>query len=634
MMVRSFPGRVSSRRRVSQTTPMFALGGARGCAAIEGGVVGEGVSARSRRSGVVVGMAFLLVANSSPLAARPHEEPRPARPGQECGVAQEPSWSKPETWAWEQICEGRPVDFARFDDLPFDPKTESVEDGSVGRRTLRSAFLETVLLHEPFRSAIPRQGVHIEGAYFPDPVDLADASIKRPLLLDGSRFAQSVSLLRLTTPTFISFAGSRFAGGLEMRAAVIGGGLTMENSEFDGVRMEGVPFPEEPTSVSMGGAQIGRELTVNGSTFHGSLYLDSVSVRNDFLVRSSGFQKVYLRGAQIGDQLAIVTSTFDGEIELDSAVVGGDFLIQAPTEFESLILRGTRIGDQLSMQRIRVNSMLSLNAASIGGALLMREAVVSGRANLRLLSVGRNLDASGMTLKVLDLRGAQIQGVLRLGDDELPAIDWDGQENEVMLQNARAGALDATRGSWPERLGLDGFAYGRLDRIGDGLRGGGSTDEARWYAEWLARDPTYTPQPYRHLAAVLRTAGHEGMADDVLFASRDRELEDSQRWSGRWWSLLLLRSVIGYGYGWGMFRALFWLGALVVAGRVVLHYAKQKDRGFWYSLDMVLPIVRLRDQHYTVDLEKSWARYYFYVHQMIGYVLLFYVIAGLSGLTE
>ena len=402
----------------------------------------------------------------------------PARPGQECGVAHEPSWTKPEIWAWERICEGRPVDFAEFDDLPFDPKRESFEGVTVGRRTLRSAFLETVLLHKPFRNAIPRQGVHIDGAYFPDLVDLADASIKHPLLLNNSRFAQSVSFLRMTTPTFISLAGSRFVADLEMRAVAIGGGLVMDDAEFDGVRVDGVPFPERPTSVRMSGARIGEALTVNRSTFQGALYMDSVSVGNDFVMHTSRFQEVYLRGMQVGDQLAIVNSTFSGEMELDSAVVGGDFLLQRPTVFESLVLTGTQIGDQLSMLGIEVNGLLSFNAASIGGSLLMGGAMVSGRADLRFLSVGRNIDASGATLKVLDLTGAQIQGVLRLGDDERPTINWESKKSEVILQNARAGALDDTQGSWPERLELDGFTYGRLDRIGDRLQGWHSGDEA------------------------------------------------------------------------------------------------------------------------------------------------------------
>ena len=55
--------------------------------------------------------------------------------------------------------------------------------------------------------------------------------------------------------------------------------------------------------------------------------------------------------------------------------------------------------------------------------------------------------------------------------------------------------------------------------------------------------------------------------------------------------------------------------------------------GISYSFDMLLPIVRLRDQHYSVDLE-GWPRYYFYVHKIVGWALASFLVAGLSGLTK
>ena len=54
---------------------------------------------------------------------------------------------------------------------------------------------------------------------------------------------------------------------------------------------------------------------------------------------------------------------------------------------------------------------------------------------------------------------------------------------------------------------------------------------------------------------------------------------------------------------------------------------------FFYSLDLLLPVVRLREQHYDIDLQGR-VRYYFYVHQIMGYVLASFLIAGLSGLTK
>ena len=52
-----------------------------------------------------------------------------------------------------------------------------------------------------------------------------------------------------------------------------------------------------------------------------------------------------------------------------------------------------------------------------------------------------------------------------------------------------------------------------------------------------------------------------------------------------------------------------------------------------YSFDMLLPIIRLRESHYQVDL-KTWARYYFYFHKIMGYVLASFLISGLAGLTK
>ena len=55
--------------------------------------------------------------------------------------------------------------------------------------------------------------------------------------------------------------------------------------------------------------------------------------------------------------------------------------------------------------------------------------------------------------------------------------------------------------------------------------------------------------------------------------------------------------------------------------------------GFFYSLDLLLPVIKLRERHYDVDLTGR-TRYYFYFHQMMGYLLVSFLIAGLSGLTK
>jgi hypothetical protein len=78
---------------------------------------------------------------------------------------------------------------------------------------------------------------------------------------------------------------------------------------------------------------------------------------------------------------------------------------------------------------------------------------------------------------------------------------------------------------------------------------------------WLARDLSYTPQPYEQLASVFRAAGEPAKTQAVLYESRERARRETT-WP-RWFGLTLLKWTIGYGIGLGYFRALGWMGKKV-----------------------------------------------------------------------
>ena len=102
--------------------------------------------------------------------------------------------------------------------------------------------------------------------------------------------------------------------------------------------------------------------------------------------------------------------------------------------------------------------------------------------------------------------------------------------------------------------------------------------------------------------------------------------------------MLTLLLFIGYGYGAGEFWALFWAIPFLWAGVVVAQCkgvpGPDGERpGFWYSFDMLLPGIWLSERHAKIVLGGR-AAHYFHVHRLVGYVLLFFVVAGLAGLTE
>ena len=85
-------------------------------------------------------------------------------------------------------------------------------------------------------------------------------------------------------------------------------------------------------------------------------------------------------------------------------------------------------------------------------------------------------------------------------------------------------------------------------------------------------------------------------------------------------------------------RALIWFAVLVGAGVWACDRAENLEKmpscsKFWYSLDRALPLVKLGA---TEDIKNpsNWVGSYFYIHQIIGFVLATFLAVGLSGFTK
>ncbi|MCY3876136.1 MAG: hypothetical protein OXF88_17830 [Rhodobacteraceae bacterium] len=679
-------------------------------------------------------------------------------------------WTETDEWAWKEICEGRTVNFndrLKEEFNPTDP--EHLNKWSDKGRMLHRNFLKTILLHEPFQSAIPPWGVHIIGAVFQHDVDLRYGTIDRRLFLEESAFAASVLLGQVTTSATVSFNGSKITGKLgmntisvggnlymrkkaefkdvDMTGAIVGGLINMTGSTFRGtlgmngisvgrslfmgekadfedvvdmtgaivgeqidmngstfrgtLGMNGISVGESlfmrkkaefkdvdmtgaivgglinmtgstfrgtlgmngisvgrslfmgekadfEDVVDMTGAIVGEQIDMNGSTFRGTLGMNGISVGESLFMRKKAeFKDVDMTGAIVGGQLGMTGSTFRGTLGMEAISVGRNLFMHKKAEFEDVNMTGANVGGQISMTGSTFRGTLDMDAISVGESLFMR-----GQAEFKDVSVissriDANLDARSAILGNLDLTGTKIGGELRLGTigNDVAWKNYNTEDKEpdsprMILQNTNVGALQDTKSSWPSVLELNGFTFERLG----GFRA--SEEElphnrgSDWYIDWLERDQTYSPQPYRQLARILDASGHQSMASDILFASREREFREA--WPDepkKWLGLLMLRMTVGYGHGWRYFWALGWVAFFTVLGTGILRLKEErldngKKLGFWYSLDMLLPIVRLREKHYEADLSNEWVRYYFFGHKVVGYVLVFFVLAGMTGLTE
>jgi hypothetical protein len=123
----------------------------------------------------------------------------------------------------------------------------------------------------------------------------------------------------------------------------------------------------------------------------------------------------------------------------------------------------------------------------------------------------------------------------------------------------------------------------------------------------------------------LVAQGERDAANGIGVEGHDKELANAFR-EHKWphgLFLLLSRITVGYGFHpeWSIvsITIMTLLRAFVFACT-----AEARDweigRGIAYSFDMLLPIIRLRELHYKIDIEGP-ARYYFYVHRLFGFVL-------------
>ena len=387
----------------------------------------------------------------------------------------------------------------------------------------------------------------------------------------------------------------------------------------------------------MTGSHVAGRLNMNGATVAGALFL-----------RDATFADVDLTDATVGRQLSTRGSTFNGTLTMSSLSTGGHLLMNQESSFGDVVLRGAQIGGQLSLSEAVFRGQFDGQSMSVDQDLMMSEATFERPIELSLIRVAGGVDVTGTSLTVLNLSGATLGKDLVLAHAGGRSVQWrtyadaDGSALNpmLMLWHTSVGGLVDNASSWPDNLLLllRDFTHQRLTPFGQRGTRFGELREATWYIHWLARDTSDSFQPYWQLANTLKAYGEDGKAHEVLIAGRDRERLQLPWWSAERWWLWTLRWSIGYGYGSGELRALLLVIPLLLIGGVVARrYADPASDGerlrFWYSFDMLLPGLWLKERHARVVLSKG-LRWYFNVHRLIGFVLLLFVVAGLAGLAE
>jgi cytoskeletal protein CcmA (bactofilin family) len=365
---------------------------------------------------------------------------------------------------WSTICHGEIYRFRsnKTWKAPHSPPTpcSDCDDAKPqcheSHRVLRPNFIRTILQYDPWRSAIPPDGVRIEGAWFKDKFSLSQMRLKSVLWLDDSCFSEEVDLLGIKTSRDLSFEGSVFKKILQMRWAQIDGQLNLNGiTAMRGLNLVGLKAKsyvlmkrtclkapiekeaEEKNKIVFREARIQGQLELSNSCVIGELDMNGLQVSSTlFLGESLISSDVNLRSARVNRLIDLRKTHIRGRMDMNALKAGALSTQGAAGYFKEIDLRGARLDDEmnlsgstveqtLNMSGLKVNGLLkmdggSFNEIDLRGAEIDRQFILShsevtNQLKMNGFKVAGDLLIRGSTLKQeVDLRGGKIGGTLSL----------------------------------------------------------------------------------------------------------------------------------------------------------------------------------------------------------------------------
>jgi hypothetical protein len=519
--------------------------------------------------------------------------------------------------------------------LPIDDRTNNPNSWGTSRR-IRADLVRWLCVDRHARELVDPRGIRVLAAKISGVLDLSNVIVPFPLTLaycslDGElnlrgadigeinlegTWVRTIAADRVTVRSSVLLRGGFHSRFVRLPAARIAG-----NVECDGSTFENHPRPGDPESglaivadgaivngsiflregfralgeVRLIGAQIGGYFDCTNATFKNAPFValnaESMVVRAGVFLRGTDFcsqGEVKLAGSRIDGDLDCAAATFSNPQHPDVPSAGVALSLERITARGSVFLHngfsadgevrllgaqisrnlecdGGRFRGASSTGRDGASHSLSAHTVTVEGNVYLRQGFhATGEVAFSGAQIVGNLECTcGVFHGDLNLQAASIKGVFfwrNVVDAERTLLD---------LMSTSIGVLADDSKSWPEsgKLLLDGLAYERI-----------SPRDANSRLEWLNRQDPFAPQPYRHLAKVLRNEGDEAGTRQVLIEmERRRRKKEDRTIYARAGSWILLRTI---KYGYAPLIAVGWLVGLILVGVILFSVG-------YYAGDMV-----------------------------------------------
>ena len=513
--------------------------------------------------------------NGDGSSARPHERP--------------PTSSRTLTWTATELAVAAGLVCGEVVDLSQDSDCR-----------VRATVLRDLLLRRwppGWRaSADDPRGVQLVGADVVGRLDLDHVETSVPLVLRSGRLVDGVSA-RFGHLRYLALTDLALGTAGQPLPALDGTGL-----EVDGVLSlagtEAASAADDGT-VRLSGAHIRQQLNLTAAVLIGSagpaLQADTLVADHDVALSrvtasvTSSEAAVRLRHAYVGGRLSIspdaVLSNLTGPaLDAEGLRVDGDCFLSGITAIGehddgTVRLTGAHLAGQLDLSRALLTngsgSALVADGLVVGDSAVLtgvRACADSRDAAVRLvgaridgqLDLGAAVDGSGLVPASLsNPAGPALAADGTVVDDDLVLTglraSGSGRRATLRLAHTHVGGLlvgdfaAVTSATGPDhRMVVEGLTY----------RGVPGATATAWLDLLGHATPTYTAQPYRHLAAATAATGHDHQTRQVLIAQRRDQLHRAARTPTRLWGWLTWWTL---GYGYQPWRALVWLSAVAGA---------------------------------------------------------------------
>ncbi|MFI6545744.1 oxidoreductase [Streptomyces prunicolor] len=457
------------------------------------------------------------------------------------------------------------------------------------------------------------------------------------LLLDGppalSGRVASLKLTGVQISGVLDLAGGTVTPYVELKGCRFEREVLLPEARFQTARLVDCSVPRlEAARVHTEG-----DLHLPRCRFHNGVRLTDAHIGTDLLLnqaivyRDRTGRSIAADGMTVGQDLQAELLESHGELSLRSAKVG-----------VSLSLRGARLANPysrlaLNAPQLTVGRTLYLTPAGVGGPWLSGTTPARGTRIQRFscqggvrLDDGRFGDAVDLERARFTFTDDQELSLLRIQAPELRFLGERPQRGKVVLSGARVVNLIDSATSWPGpgNLHMGGFVYENL------VPQGPFPLDTR--LDWVAAATAeYAPEPYERLATVLRNAGEDEDAREVLLAKQRRRRE-SLPIAAKVWGVVQDWTV-AYGYRPG--RAAVWMAVLWAASSLAFAHADHAPVNVnghppWspalFALDLLLPVIDL-GQVGQWQLHGGW-QWLSVALVLLGWILATTVAAGATRL--